>query len=570
MPKLIVIVALLLSLACKRAEGNGSSFDRAAEAVYRAEFKKAAELYADAAKTDDDPVRRAKAAIRLANIEWRVFEQHDAARTRLQRVAAGEHEAFAARLELTRAALDRKDGRLARAEAREAMKSAKTRLERRRAAMALAHVVLETPHEPQEIRAAIDSLHAVIAEAGPATDPARMLLKAALIAGEGAIAMEAIDGYYHVSQFSAPPNRIAAAHAALARVLPTWRGTDAERPAIVEGLGGMRFFAEAALVSRGAPTDVVAYARTIERVDDLIDDYYRDLANDRADHGDFEETIERELKPYGTRFGTYMILGETGGFQDCHFAHVVGDRTLAVEQYGRKGTLRFVELDSVVSNGFGSFLSDGSSNDGGWATEKEIYQVRPAYADTPLRAWLLMTDAEHRAEYDKETAAETARDRQRAKTRPIGEFPGLSKRLNLQYLASAYAAAPARDAFLARIEKETFQSSIVLHEGRHAIDKLSKQRFKTWELEYRAKLSEIALADAPRGALQNVVDNTIGGDSPHGKANEHLMKGVVAWMEQHRSEIAGLDASLPLMPQLDRLTDAQIWAAVGALDPLAR
>jgi hypothetical protein len=154
----------------------------------------------------------------------------------------------------------------------------------------------------------------------------------------------------------------------------------------------------------------------------------------------------------------------------------------------------------------------------------------------------------------------------------------LAKRLTKQYLdrvaselrAQGLTGEPLREAFLARVEKEEFQYSVLLHEGRHSIDKLSKERFATWELEYRGKLSQIALADAPRPSLQSVVDFTIGGSSPHGKANEKLVKGLVAWMEANRGAIQGLDPSLPMLPQADELSDEQIRAAVRSLDPLAR
>lgn len=590
-----LVFALIAALACQQAEGN--AFDRAASAATSAKFKEAAKLYAEAATAESDPVRRAKAEIRLANIEWRVFQKHDHARARLRRAVAGPHEAFDAQIELARVAFDADDFNAARVEARKAMKIAKTRRERGRAIAMLARAVLEGPkHDQAEIGETIASLKGVIAEQGPFTEPSRLLLKAALIAGDGATAMEAVNGYYHVSKYSGPPNAIAAAHASLTRVLPTWRGTDAERPAIVEALGGIRFFEEAALVSRGPATDVVNYAKTLERIEDVIETYYRAMANDDEDDDDMKDGIDRELralwpsiskkkydrkkaeKELARRFGTYILIGKTGGFIDAHVAHVVGDRNLPIEQYGRKATMRFVELDALVSNGFGTFLSDGRGGDGGWATETEIYQVRPGYANGPLEEWHRLFDDDARALEENEMAEETVRDRERAKTRPIGDFPGLAKRLQKQYRdqvigelrAKGLSGEPLRDAFLARVEGDEFQYSIVLHEGRHAIDKLSKESFKTWELEYRAKLSEIALADAPRASLQSVLDNTIGGESPHGKANEHLAKGLVTWMEAHRGAIKGLDPALPMLPQADKLTDEQIKAAVRSLDPLAR
>lgn len=581
MTRSIVVFALVATLACGKEVQGGDAYDRAVAAVNQAQLRKAAELFAEAARTEADPVRRAKAERRAANLEWRVLRNFDAAKARLQRVAAGEHEAFEARLELGRIAFEQKDFAAARAHVREALAKATKKRERRRGAITLAKIAVETK---SELPAAIASLRQVIAEEGARLQTSRLLVKAALLTGDGATAMEGIDGYYHVSQFAPPPNAIAAAYASLKRVLPSWRGSDAERPAMVAGLGGIRFFEEAALVSRGPATDVVKYAAALERIEEVTNEYYRQLANGEGDDDDLHDVIKRELRPLGSdselakRFGSYVNIGKTGGFIDLHFGHVVGDRTLAVEQYGRKASLRFVELDAMVSNGYGLWVSDNNGGDGGWATDKEIYQVRPAYADGAINDWQLMIDDELRAQNEKETAEETARDRERARRQAIGEFPGLTRRLHRQYLDGVMAGLRAkglsgealRDAFLARIEGDTFHYSILLHEGRHAVDRLSRQRFKTWELEYRAKLSEIGLADAPRRALESVLDNTIGGDSPHGRANEELAKGVVAWMEKNRARIERLDAALPMMPQMDKLTDEQIKEAVKSLDPMAR
>lgn len=579
MTRTMVVLALLATLACGKAEG-GDAYDRAVAAANQGELKKAAELFAEAATSEKDPARRAKAELRAANLEWLVLRNFDAAKVRLQRVAAGAHEAFEAKLELARIAFEQKDFAAARAQVREGLAKAAKKRERRRGAIALAKIGIEE----RRVGGTIESLRAVITEEGPRIETSRLLLQAALLAGDGATAMEAVDSYYHVSSFAPPPNAIAAAHASLRRVLPSWRGTDPERPAIVEALGGIRFFEEAALVSRGAPTEVVKYAAAIERIEKLTNEYYRQLANGNGDDDDLRDGVKRELRPFGSdaalakRFGTYFTIGKTGNYIDLHYGHIVGDRTLAVEQYGRKASMRFVELDTMVSNGYGTWMTDGRGGDGGWATDKEIYQVRPQYANGPAAEWQYYVDEETRAQDDKEMAEETARDRQRAAQQPIGEFPGLAKRLQRQYLDGVVAALRAkglggealRDAFLARVEKDTFHYSILLHEGRHAIDKLTKENFKATELEYRAKLSEIALADAPRAALQSVLDNTIGGTSPHGRANERLAQGIVAWMEKNRASIQALDPSLPLMPQLDKLTDEQIREAVRSLDPMAR
>ena len=88
------------------------------------------------------------------------------------------------------------------------------------------------------------------------------------------------------------------------------------------------------------------------------------------------------------------------------------------------------------------------------------------------------------------------------------------------------------------------------------------------EKEFRAKLSEVAFAPEPRLSVGSIFSSNIGNSSGHGQANERIMRGVVEWMEEHGSEIDGLDPELPLLPQFDLLTDEQIRAAFRSMDPL--
>ncbi len=125
------------------------------------------------------------------------------------------------------------------------------------------------------------------------------------------------------------------------------------------------------------------------------------------------------------------------------------------------------------------------------------------------------------------------------------------------------AETKTRDAFLARVEADEFQYSIVLHEGRHAIDDASGDSFDVWELEYRAKLSQVALSDAPRPALASILNDVIGGDSPHGKANQKIVGALEGWIATHAPEAGGV-------AHADRLTDGQIRAAFRSFEPLAK
>lgn len=129
---------------------------------------------------------------------------------------------------------------------------------------------------------------------------------------------------------------------------------------------------------------------------------------------------------------------------------------------------------------------------------------------------------------------------------------------------------PRHRAFLAAYEAAITESSIFAHEGRHAIDGSLNLNAPDDEWEYRARLSAVAFAPVPRLApVGDMITSSIGSASDHGKANTRLMTDLVGRMRTHVADSRGVDASRPLLPQLDRLSDAQVRNAFVSLDPLA-
>src|SRR6185503_15074771 len=108
-------------------------------------------------------------------------------------------------------------------------------------------------------------------------------------------------------------------------------------------------------------------------------------------------------------------------------------------------------------------------------------------------------------------------------------------------------------AFQVAFDQAMNRSGIYGHEGRHAIDKRLPERFTPADLEYRAKLSEIAFSPVPRMPLAIMISPIVGDPTPHGQANARVMRGLHAWMQAHAGEIRGLDPHLPLLPQVPRL-----------------
>jgi hypothetical protein len=280
-------------------------------------------------------------------------------------------------------------------------------------------------------------------------------------------------------------------------------------------------------------------------------------------------------------YGLTGQAGDTGGFASIHYGHIVQDERRTIEQYGHRAEIGFLALDHMLANGFESWLWDGSAAAGGWTSPGPvIVQVRTEYVASPLGAWNLFSGGRQRRELDARQAERAAADLAALANVDVAHLAGLHDRLAVQVAEQVGARARAlaaqggdlRRAFLDEYWRATFQQSILTHEGRHALDRTlvtGLRRLDDANLEYRAKLSELALADYPRLALLNINDRTIGGGTPHGRANEQVLRAYAEWIRTNAAAVAGYDPAVPALAQIDRLTDAQIRAVARGLDPIA-
>jgi hypothetical protein len=294
--------------------------------------------------------------------------------------------------------------------------------------------------------------------------------------------------------------------------------------------------------------------------------------------GDGQPDVDGVLR---AAFGLWFATGNTNGVASLHAGHVVIDEARTISQFGQQGKIRFFVLDNMLGNGFSTWVSDGESSVGGWAIDgATILQVREPYESGAMRLAALRTGQPGRVDAEAQLSKLSAEDLLAAKQDGKARLPGLGLRLKLQALdqveaaaaATLPAAAPAAQrlqAFLRLWTQQTTERSIVIHEGRHVLDQafFRAAPLEGAELERRAKLSELQLGAFPRAAFSTIDDELMGGDTSHGVANSSLMRGLGRWVELHRSEVAGFDAAVPAITQIDRLSDAQIRAAAAALDP---
>jgi hypothetical protein len=237
-------------------------------------------------------------------------------------------------------------------------------------------------------------------------------------------------------------------------------------------------------------------------------------------------------------------------------------------------SFRFVELDHMASNGFLSWFGDGRLADGGWTNPAMVAQVRPSYTLEPSVVWESLTDSAARSALDKSIAADSISDLERARVTPIAYFPSVPRRLDragdltlLDSLRrSGLSGNALREQFVRQLSDETQQFSIFQHEGRHAIDQAMGWHV---EAEFTAKLAQVEFGPRAQTAFRGIMTPSVGDGTPHGQADEHVLRGLMDWMARHASHIEHLDRGQPLLPQVPLLTGAQLRAAFRSMDPLA-
>lgn len=524
------------------------------------------------------PEDRDAAAQELARITWRIDGKPDAARERLEKIARSARRKVPPLLLLCRMerTLGRYDA--SRAAARRALAAAGTDAERRGARIALSSALVDEVVEAarlgkkraygdesrRRLAEALGHLAPLIRDEPGLLEPSKAALDASLLLGDGPEALAAWSSYC-LAAGAADSTLLAGPRIVLSGSLPLWKGPASgrrDREAVVEALAGSRFFTEAVILAKDPRTPREARVDRLPRVRDLIlyesfvrdvsrttDLYYRDVARGASDPEAWmkalreramrlwkglswrsgrppfdEKVLERSADAeLGTRFGTAGGAGTTGGTRDLHMGHRVVDERRVANQYGRRAEIRFMSLDAIVSNGYETWMWDGAGAHGGWGGVGLVVQVRPAYAEGGPWRWQEMTDPERRAKALAKTAEETGRDRERAAKDPYAYLPGLSQRLLEQGLtrilddekARGLSDGALRAAFVAVTDRAVIESSIFAHEGRHAIDSQFFEDVKDRATrEYRAKLSEIAFAPAPRLAFGGILTDGIGNPTP--------------------------------------------------------
>ena len=612
-PLLLLLVPCTLSAQYSRE--RVSLVRRGEAALQRQEITTAVAAFREAAR-DSVPQRSAAAERMLGVIAWRFYRENGQARAHFGNALAIQADTPATLIELARLATAEGRYRQAFELADRARRSSADDIDTRAAILQLGHAVTEAALAARldgddaggstlpdtALAAAVRELRVLVRQMPGRVSEAHQLLLASLAAGDGAAAVEGLDSYYLIDAAGASMHSsIPAALARLRPMLRSWtaeRATRSERVRLAAALGAARFYDAAGLVAPPG-TEILEYARYCRRVAREANEYYRRtlVAGERpevltriaihAEHDLWPRLTWNGVPPrfypaaaeaeLGRRFGALVQLGITGGYYDMHLGHVIADERRTITQYGKTARVAFIALDGMVTNGLQSWAWDDAGGHGGWQRRDTIVQVRPIFVEHALSLWVSADPTRRDAEM-RNIAADSAADWTIARADSIGFLPGVASRLHRDgrdALIDSLRRAGVPDSTLGRefvrvASRLIRESSIIAHEGRHAIDDALDPRFSPEEREFHAKLSEIAFAARPKMVMSAIVHPNIGDATPHGRANARVMLGLIRWMRAHGSEIRGFDGKLPVLPQLPLLTDAQLRQAFRSMDPLAR
>jgi len=602
----------LTALAAVSAPVSAATLAEAQAAYARYDVNAAERLYQAVAEAPDAPAAdRAAAQRELARIAWLVDNRQSDAADRLAASLLSDPDPCPAALLYGRV-LNTGDDPAATMDKLAPYAAACADIEPGVAVegvrgLYLAAIRLPFAKRASAIAAAKAAWHALPAVPKQSVTAARLRLAIGLAAGDGAEALAGWRAFFWMDAPQAAPQGLGLADAAVeAAFLKGARGNAAPQDAMALAELLMRAGFADELSQLATDRDLPnrsAVAQRWARIEDYLSLFDRleaeilphDRAYARHGAGDEEgykqrlETILAEaaratgigagddanpMAVLSRAYNLWGVIGETNGVMSLHLGHIITDERQPVEQDGRRGEVRLIVLDNMISNSFFGWLMDGDSAPGGWAEDGQtIVQVRGPYVATIDGLPALVKPGPVRDRYLAGIAADEAAEIARARTEGVVYLKGVRQRLRLAALDSlARTLADEADfdtAFRRAFWNEVNRNSITLHEGRHVLDQASftgEAALSSAELEYRAKLSEVGLSNTPRLALANVYIPAFGDGTGHGTANKRLIEQVVAWMEQNQGTIAGYDPALPALVQLYKLSDEQVRTIARTLD----
>ena len=441
---------------------------------------------------------------------------------------------------------------------------------------------------------------------------ARLQLGHALLLGKGEEALSAWRLFFRLNEVSQVHPSLIAEPNAFELALRSWQGSVAETKAkvLIKGLAESGFIDCAMLVKQMAfareshdDPEISAlehYATYLDRLDATVKHFYKGTVRGEVDVYDLNKAFNEDsewlwnqmiwrgsrpkysrsafIKEVRKRYKGLILFNTVDSFYGLHVGQIILDDKRIIRQYGQEAEFQYTLIEHALTNGYVTWFTDGENAVGGWASSTGAFvQVRTGLNSKVTELWAMLEDPVERKKMAEQVARMSQGEEARARKNPYAYLPGLQFRLILEdsravvdsLRATGLSGNALRYTFISYMESMAEAAKIYAHEGRHSIDMKYKYQTGSANLEYTAKLSEIYFADRPFFMLGTLISSNLGNGTAHGDANLRLIKGIVGWMEANQSKIEGFDPTKPTLPQVGKMTAAQLKQAVRSLDPLA-
>ena len=461
-------------------------------------------------------------------------------------------------------------------------------------------------------------LRAHLDEHPGSAETAMMLLDFSVRLGDGDTILHAIRAL--VPGVEKGEGTVAGAYTALRGDISGWLGSTLDtdrRRRIVLSLAKLHLASAASYIAKEHPSRgrkaflaepdvarVVAYADFLDGLKAALADAYRARVHGREGEGvaaRFDKLAAGFIarvpegaagKPYdreaftaylASRFGARLHWTE--GARDLMLGHVIGREENEVSGFGVTASVETEHIGFMTAKGYDAYiLGEQAAAPAGWSDGETVVRTagtgQAAYNGAAL--WARCggkVDAPGRAREIRDMAAG---DMALVKGDEIAFLPGLRARLEWQACRSLMHMLRRSGIGDDRIEGGFIgESDFALEEGNVAgyQARLALDRARlgdAWaergeeEHEFHARLAQVLKSPRPRFTLaESIITPGLAGQGAQARARARVVKALMDWMKKHADEVVAFDAGLPLMTQLDHLSDAQIKAALTALDPLA-
>jgi hypothetical protein len=571
---------------------------------------------------------RKEAYVKLAELNWKFFKDYAKSSSMLNAATKFGGSLFS--ITALRAKIALESSKLTEGEkwASTALSLAKENQEKKKATLLYAEVVLEQAMQKtvvsiknkQQLKEGSALLNEILRDQPGNPSASDLLLGTAILLKDGKLLSFALKSYYLIYDEQQINEVLKDGYFLIKKNTAYWKGQKlsiSQLSQIAEGLSKIKFFRYADYVAtqvkKRKPVyyqnaiqlkNISSYYQYILAVNQINAKLYPQVALGKQDYAkDYDRLMNGALKSLWQKLiikgkartfnpdSVYALLhqkfgleGYTGTTMDYYGmlrGHIIHREIKTIDQYGYRTNFTYISVDRLISRDFTSWY--GTTNVGGWGDSTTIVQVRQAYMVDPYRQLSWVTDSTERKNIQTRIKNLKQNDLVNAKKDSLYEPSFLSPMIKFNQASKIFAdidqlninAYEKNVLFINQITKLAVAASVFAHEGRHAIDQryfpLAFNEMTNDERELRAKYSEVIFSLNPKMALTGSILG-MGNDktSPHGLANLRFRKTILDWMNKHASEISGIDRKIPLLMQLDLLSDQQILQLCKQADTLIK